>query len=92
MLRVEAPSAMLFSAAVTGDPDAVASILDAGANIDERDSDGRTVLHHAAAAGQTLLLQALITRGARCDTQDDGAWSPLHSAASSGRAATPPPS
>ena len=84
-LFAASPAAAATAAAAAGDSRAVLTLLDEGTKIDERDGDGRTVLHHAAAAGHAHLVETLLGRGAQFETVDEGAWSPLHSAASAGR-------
>ena len=86
MLHVETHAMSVFSAAAAGQLDVVCTLLDEGAKLDARDSDGRTALHHAAANGHAVVVQSLLERGARFDTFDEGNWSPLHSAAAAGRA------
>ncbi len=57
----------LMIAAVDGCTDVVSALIDAGANVNMRDHNGLTALHHAAGApdrGHTLIVDALLAAGA----------------------------
>ena len=57
------------------------SALEAGADINERDSDGRTALHHATIEGEERLVDLLLGRTAQPALADHEGWTPLHYAA-----------
>ncbi len=61
----------LLAAAATGDLDAIAAAVAAGADIDARDGTGRTPLLVATEARQTEAVRALLAAGADVDLQDD---------------------
>ena len=56
-------------------------LLDRGANIDARTSDGWTALHSAVYWGQVEVVSKLIQRGASINAQTNGKQTPLHLAA-----------
>lgn len=64
-------SADLISAAERGSLDEVASLLTAGADVDQRDSRGRTAVMAATHANRPEVVQLLIDAGADVDLQDD---------------------
>ena len=84
----------LCAAARRGDVDALAAMLDAGADCNGRRAvDGMTALHEAAAAGALAAAQLLLERGARVAAALQVAvdnehfdWQPLHFAAAGGHA------
>jgi ankyrin repeat protein len=61
-------------------------------DVDARDSEGCTALHHASAAGQTESVRLLLDGGADKDKEDrrrpsyEGPWRPLHYASAMGQA------
>jgi len=61
----------LLAAAASGDLAAIQTALDAGADVDARDSGGRTALLVATAARQTEAVRQLLAAGADVDLQDD---------------------
>lgn len=90
--RVDALStdgfAPLHLAAYFGQPDAVAFLLDRGADIEVRSTNtllpGVTPLHSAAAGGHTDVALLLLDRGANPHVAQPGGWTPLHQAAATG--------
>ena len=56
--------AALHRAAVSGTPETIAALLNAGANVNARDGDGRTALHWAAGYGTPENIAALLNAGA----------------------------
>lgn len=53
-------------------------------NIDARDRQGMSALHHACKMGSTRLAELLIKHGADCDIIGNNGWNALHLAASGG--------
>ena len=56
-------------------------------DVDARDADGKSVLHHACNHGHAELARALIEAGASPDAADAAGETPLHCAAKAGSAA-----
>ena len=73
------PNAALLEAAATGDCDAAARALDAGAQLETRDASGRTPLLLAAAEDYVDVAQMLIALGADPQRPGSGALHPLAS-------------
>jgi ankyrin repeat protein len=60
----------------------VVLLLDAGADLQARDSAGNTIMHWAACAcGNQEVLELLISKGAHVDAKDRNGQTPLHRAA-----------
>ena len=76
------PLTPLMALATTHRTDAVRVLLDAGAQLDEADSDGITVLGWAAIANRVELARLLIQRGADVNHVDKKGMTPLLYAAS----------
>lgn len=72
--------------ALDGPPAAVEAYLDAGEDVNARDSQDQTALHVAAFKGDIPLLKLLLRHGADVDARDRKHWTPLHWAASNGHA------
>ncbi|QQR49173.1 ankyrin repeat domain-containing protein [bacterium] len=54
------------------------------ANVNARDNEGLTPLHHAAFMGHPESISILLRHGAHINDQDNDGWTPLHVAAVSG--------
>ncbi len=75
----------LHMAAVSGSPDLVQALVQAGANLEVRDNYGLTPLHGAARYGSPDLVQALVQAGANLEARGGKyGWTPLHVVAASG--------
>ena len=77
----------LFSAAVAEDYEHLDKALSAGAEVNARNSEGRTPLHVAAFRGTTDMATALLNAGAEVNAESDEYRTPLHDAAQEGRIA-----
>lgn len=72
----------LLGAAMSGEPEAIASALDRGADIEARDPERQaTALSLAADAGYFDAAKVLVERGAKVDVYDGEGGTPLMSAA-----------
>lgn len=71
----------LIEAVLARDALRVRASVDAGCSVDDRDSDGRSPLHHACIQSQDEIAELLLSRGARPDVADHEGWTPLHYAA-----------
>ena len=67
----------LIQAASNGDTQAVELLIEAGANIDQADEDGKTPLYWAARNGQTQVVKLLIEAGANIDQADKDGETPF---------------
>ena len=76
-----AASTPLQRAAITGDADAIAGQLGAGADPNAQDAAGKTALHEAALGGHTEAIIALLNAGADPNAKDINGTTPLHLAA-----------
>ena len=70
----------LFAASELGDKNEIELVLSEGADIESRDSKGRTALIIASGNGHTTVTDLLLERGANIDSQDDEGYSALMSA------------
>ena len=66
--------------------EALKELLQAGADKDEKDDEGRTALHFACGYGEIACSQELIKAGADVDAKDGNDNTPLHYAAGYGQA------
>jgi ankyrin repeat protein len=90
--RASAPSQDGFTplhlACFFGHPEAVALLLDRGADIEARSANTRlpgvTPLHSAVAGGRRDVAVLLLERGADANATQPGGWTPLHQAAAIG--------
>lgn len=62
----------------------VKEAIEAGADVNYRGADGRTVLHQAASFGDIEVASLLREAGARADVLDDLGWLPYETAAEFG--------
>ena len=73
---------ILHYAARYNDPEIIAALLNAGANIHEKDKDGKTPLHFAAVLNDNPeIIAALMNAGANIHEKDKDGKTPLHFAA-----------
>ena len=70
----------------TGDVEALKELLQAGADKDEKDEEGRTPLQFACGYGELACAEELIKAGADVDAKDKEGNTPLHYAAGYGQA------
>ncbi|XP_050968801.1 protein phosphatase 1 regulatory inhibitor subunit 16B [Labeo rohita] len=59
----------------------IQNLLQDGADINQHDSQGATLLHITAANGYAQAAEMLLEGGARTDMRDSDGWTPLHAAA-----------
>ena len=78
----------LIAASEVGDKDKVEQLLSDGAEIDSKDSKGRTALITASSNGHTTVTDLLLERGAQIDLQDHQGNSALMSACHNGHVET----
>ena len=78
----------IHDAAFFGKLDTIQTLLDDGADIDERDSFDRTALHRAAGKASPEVAEFLISKGADLEAKDKLGWTPLVVSASGGHTAT----
>jgi uncharacterized protein len=78
-------SVALLTAALIGDSEAAATLLDRGADVNFADRTGRTALIEASFGGHASMIRLLLERGAEVNAQDVDGWSALMEAASKGR-------
>ena len=76
----------LHLAAFFGQADLANALLDRGADVNARSTNGmkNTPLHAAAAGGKTELVELLLKRGANANARQEGGFAALHSAAQAG--------
>ena len=79
---------LLRNAAKSGDINAVRTLLDKGADVNEKDGVGGTPLFWAVREGHTELAKLLIERGADVNKRDNAGWGPLFWAAWGGACRT----
>mmetsp|Transcript_6242 Transcript_6242/g.38785 ORF Transcript_6242/g.38785 Transcript_6242/m.38785 type:complete len:316 (+) Transcript_6242:384-1331(+) len=75
----------IISAASAGDLDAVQAFLEAGADKDMQDSEGRAPIHFASGYGEMDIVETLIKKGADLNILDKNKNTPLHYAAGYGQ-------
>ena len=75
----------LMQAAADGNRDRAVSLLDAGADVDERNANGGTALMYAVSAGESELIRLLLERGADPNATARIGWTPMLVAAAKGR-------
>jgi ankyrin repeat protein len=74
-------TAKFFAAAESGNVEEVDRLLDAGADVDARDSQGETLLFYAVFSGSKETVESLIAHGADTNATDREGLTPLHAAA-----------
>ena len=62
----------LWLACVSDDPQIVASVIEAGADLEHKNVNGSTALMYAASAGKAKALAQLLAAGADLDYEIDG--------------------
>ncbi len=67
----------LFGAVKNGDIGLIRQLLDAGAGVNTRDSEGATLLMQAAHLGNVAMVNALIAAGAEVNASDERGWTAL---------------
>ncbi|EFX03632.1 nacht and ankyrin domain containing protein [Grosmannia clavigera kw1407] len=77
----------LWVAAASGNEAAMSMHLDVGADIESKDSNGRTLLSLAAMKGRRSVVTLLIKAGANIESQDNEGWTPLSLAVANGHEA-----
>jgi len=65
------PSVDFWEAARTGNIEAVKQHIAAGADVELKDDDGMTPLHHAARAAQSAIVKLLVDKGANVNAIDN---------------------
>ena len=75
------PTTPMHDTAANGEPEAIALLLEQGADMEARDDYGWTSLHFAAARNKPEAVALLLDRGADIEARDDYEWTPLHVAA-----------
>jgi ankyrin repeat protein len=70
----------LFWAADEGIGSMVDLLVERGADVNVRDSNGRTILHHLAKGNNVRLIRAVLERGAAANVASTDGWTPLHAA------------
>lgn len=82
-------STPLIEVASKGDIATVQTLLAQGANVNEKDKDGRTALMWAAFNGHTAIVEVLLAKGAEMNAKDNEyGWTALMVAARNGHTAT----
>jgi len=71
----------LFTAVRKGNYTIVENLLNDGADVHEKDSDGLAAIHHAAVIGRVDIAKLLMDRKSSLDIQTNTGWTPLHWAA-----------
>lgn len=72
---------MSHDAAARGDVEQLRRLLEAGAEVDSRDSSGRTPLYRAVEGGHRAVVELLIDAGADVEAGETLGYTPLHRAA-----------
>ena len=81
----KAPVISIHDAAENGFIEAVKQHLDAGTDVNAKDSARWTPLHYAAVRGHKEIVELLLASGADVNAKDESESTPLHSAAYRGR-------
>jgi ankyrin repeat protein len=78
----------LHDAALKGQMEVTRVLLEHGANVRTRNSDGATPLHDAALGGQVGIVALLLDKGAEINVQENSGATPFYQAAAWGRLET----
>jgi ankyrin repeat protein len=81
---VKKPTKSLYQAVFDGDIEQAKLNISQGANVNEKNRDGQTLLHVALSYGHTSIAKLLIDEGADIDAIDRSERTPLHLAAFKG--------
>jgi ankyrin repeat protein len=71
----------LITAVLARDPIRLRAAIEAGGDVNERDKDGRTPLHHACIENDQTIVDLLLASKADVAPVDNDGWTPLHFAA-----------
>jgi ankyrin repeat protein len=83
-VRIGQGEPLVLRATVQGFEDITKLLIETGAPLDGKRSDGATIVHYAAEFGYLDVIRALIAKRARFDVQDNYGGIPLHLAARKG--------
>ena len=86
MMASNESASALCAAAREGDGAEVSRLLQAGADVDRVDDNGRTPLHDACVNGHADVVSLLLDAGAEVDPADNQKWTPLYYACARGHA------
>ena len=78
----------LIDAALFGFKSQISELLTKGANVNHKNAEGTTALHHAATGGHTDTAKLLIDKGADMEAKDNRGWNALVNAAGAGKTKT----
>ncbi len=78
----------LFSVVETNDTDSLASLIKSGADLNQKDEEGNTVLHIAALHGATEVASKLVQSGVNVDSLNNKGETPLMVATRAGQVGT----
>lgn len=71
-------SPRIIEAVLAHDLSGLRDAIDAGEDINERDRDGRTALHHASIEADRIAVELLLNSNADASAEDNNGWTPLH--------------
>ena len=77
----ETDLALIQAAQEDMEPGRVKALLDQGAEVNIRDDEGKTPLHHAAFSGSRAIAELIIAKGPEINIKDANNMTPLHIAA-----------
>ena len=72
--EAKAPDISLLKAAKDGNIEDVKLLIANGADVNARNKDGETPLHHAASFGHKEIIELLIAKGADVNAKDNSTW------------------
>ncbi|UCF16699.1 MAG: ankyrin repeat domain-containing protein, partial [Phycisphaerales bacterium] len=84
ILAAADPNVTIQVAAYVGAVQTVKHLIEAGANVNLRDNESRTLLHLSAMAGHEDVVRLLLSRKARPQSKDQYGRTPLHAAGRNG--------